>query len=81
VSALLPIHLESSSVKGHEVEEQPEIQDPPKVQELSKIASVPEGTPRKGKRMANMLEAILRPSKVAMPAPTKNSKDKVEGLK
>ena len=51
------------------------------MQELSKIASIPAGTPRKGKRMANILEAFLRPSKIAMPAPPKISKDKVDELK
>jgi hypothetical protein len=48
VSALSPIHLESTSEKGHAVENQLEIRDPSKVQELSKIVSVLEGTPRKG---------------------------------
>jgi hypothetical protein len=81
VSALPPIHLESTAEKGHTVEEQSKIQDPPKVQELSKIVSVLAGTPRKGKRMPNVLEAVLRPSKIAMPASTKISKDKVEELK
>jgi hypothetical protein len=50
------------------------------VQELSKIASAPAVTPKKGRRMANMLDAVLRPSKVVMPAPTKISKDKAEEL-
>jgi hypothetical protein len=48
------------------------------VQELSKIASTPAGTPRKFKRMANVLEAVLRPSKVTTLAPMKVSKDKVD---
>jgi hypothetical protein len=50
------------------------------VQELSKIASALAVTPKKGRRMANMLDAVLRPSKVVMPAPTKISKDKAEEL-
>jgi hypothetical protein len=56
-----PIHLELASEKSHGVEEQPKVQDFPKVQALSNIASNPARTPRKGKRMANVLEAILRP--------------------
>jgi hypothetical protein len=34
--------------------------------------------PRKGKRMANVLEAILRPPRMATPAPPKVSKDKAD---
>ena len=33
------------------------------------------GTPRKGKRMANVLEAILRPTKMVSPAAPKISED------
>jgi hypothetical protein len=50
----------------------------PKVQEQPKATSVPVGTPNKGKRMANVLEVVLRPSKVATPAPPKVSKDKAD---
>jgi hypothetical protein len=39
------------------------------------------GIPKKGKRIANMLDAIMRPSNVATPAPSKVSKDKAEELK
>jgi hypothetical protein len=55
VNAPEPIHLELS--------------DQPKVQELQKapakpqITTAPVGTPKRGRRMANVLEAILRPSK------------------
>jgi hypothetical protein len=64
-----------------------ELPDQPKVQELSKapvkpqITSALAGTPKRGKRMANMLEAVLRPSKVVTPSSTKISKDKSEELK
>jgi hypothetical protein len=37
--------------------------------------------PNRGRRMANMLEAILRPSKVVTPSATNISKDKSEELK
>jgi hypothetical protein len=76
-----PIHLESTLVEGHGVEKQPKVQDSSNVQELSKIASIPAGTPRKGKRVANILEAFFMPSKITMPAPPKVSKDKVDELK
>jgi hypothetical protein len=55
--------------------------DLPKIQEQPKTTIVPAGTPKKGKRMANMLDAVLRPTKVATPTPTKISKDKAEELK
>jgi hypothetical protein len=47
---------------------------------LSRIATVPAVTPRKGRRMASILDAVLGPSKMATPAPTRVSKDKVEEL-
>jgi hypothetical protein len=81
VSAPPDFHLELGSIKSHGVEEQPKVQNPLKVQEQSKIASVPAGAPKKGKRMANMLEAVLRSSKIATPAPPKISKDKVDEFK
>jgi hypothetical protein len=57
VSAPPPIHLGLASEKSHGQEQL-------KVQALSKIAIAPAGTPRKGKRMANVHEAILRLLKV-----------------
>jgi hypothetical protein len=50
----------------------------PKVQEHPKATFVPAGTPKKEKRMANVFEAVLRPSKVATPALPKVSKDKAD---
>jgi hypothetical protein len=50
------------------------------VLELSKIASAPAVTPKKGRRMANVLDVVLRSSKVATPTPTKISQDKAEEL-
>jgi hypothetical protein len=46
------------------------------VQGLPRIASAPAGTPKKGRRMANVLDAVLRPSKIATPASMKIFKDK-----
>jgi hypothetical protein len=48
--------------------------------ELSRTASIPAVTPRKGRRMASVLDAVLKPLKMATPTPTRVSKDKVEEL-
>jgi hypothetical protein len=61
--------------------QQPKPQNSPMVQELSKIASVPALTPKKGRRMANILDAVLRPAKMVTPAPKKVSEGKVDELK
>jgi hypothetical protein len=47
---------------------------------LSKVATVLAATPGKGRRMASILDTMLKPSKMATPAPTKVSEDKVEEL-
>jgi hypothetical protein len=47
---------------------------------LLKTATVPAATPRKGRRMASVLDAVLKPLKVATPASTKVSEDKIEEL-
>jgi hypothetical protein len=47
---------------------------------LSKLASAPAATPRKGRRMANVLDVVLKSSKVPTPVSTKASEDKVEEL-
>jgi hypothetical protein len=75
------ISLEIIKTKDSRMEEQPKLQNPPVAQELPKIALVPVITPKKGRRMANMLDAVMRPSKVATPPPTKISKDKSKELK
>ena len=48
---------------------------------LSKLAVAPTATPRKGRRMASALDAVLKPSKVLIPALAKASKDKIEELR
>ena len=58
----------------------PKMSDLPKVQEQTKTTPISVGTPKKGKRMANVLDIVLRPSKVATPAPTRISKDKAKEL-
>jgi hypothetical protein len=64
-----------------------ELPDQSKVQELLKapakpqITTAPARTPKRGRRMANVLETVLRPTKVVTPSATKVSKDKSEELK
>jgi hypothetical protein len=50
------------------------------VQELSRIVSTSVATPKKGRRMANILNIVLRPSKMATSAPVRISKDKAREL-
>jgi hypothetical protein len=71
---------ETTKTESSRMEKQPKLQNPPIEQELTKIASAPAITPKKGRRMANVLDAVLRPSKVATPAPTKISKHEAEDL-
>lgn len=44
---------------------QPEVS--PKVEPQLKLKTIVGGTPKKGKRMANVLKAVLKPAKVATP--------------
>jgi hypothetical protein len=54
------------------------VQEQMEVQEQLKATSAPAGTPKKGKRMANVLEVVLRPMKIASPAPPRVSRDIVD---
>jgi hypothetical protein len=45
---------------------------------LSMLASALAATPKKGRRMASVIDAILKSSKVPIIAPTKASEDKIE---
>jgi hypothetical protein len=47
---------------------------------LSRIVFALAVTPMNGRKMANVLDAVLKPSKVVTRAPTKMSKDKAEEL-
>jgi uncharacterized protein YqgQ len=80
VAEIPTILLEKTKTESSRMKQQPKLQGSPMVQELSKIASAPAVTPKKGRSMASVLDAVLRPSKVATPAPTKISKDKAEEL-
>jgi hypothetical protein len=50
------------------------------VQELSRVASTSVATPKKWRRMANVLVVVLRPSKMGTSAHTRISKDKAGEL-
>jgi hypothetical protein len=39
------------------------------------------GTPKRGRRMTSVLDAVPKPSKITTPAPTKVSEGKVDELK
>jgi hypothetical protein len=77
VNAPAPIHLELATEKSYGPE-QSKVQELPKAQMQPHITTAPAGNPKKGRRMANMLEAVLGPSKMATLAPPKVSKDKVD---
>jgi hypothetical protein len=72
--------LEKSEPDSSRTEQQPKLQSPPATVGLPKIATVPTVTPRKGRRMASVLDAVLKPSKIATHAPTKVSEAKAEEL-
>jgi hypothetical protein len=74
------ILLEKTKAESSKTEQQSKLQNSPIAQELSRIASAPAVTPKNGRRMANVLDDVLKPSKVVTPAPTKMSKDKAEEL-
>jgi hypothetical protein len=57
------------------------VQEQMGVQEQSKVTSALAETPKKGKRMANVLEAIMRPMKIVSLVPPKVSRDIVDELK
>jgi hypothetical protein len=74
------IQLEKSEPESSKSEQQSKLQSPTVMPGLTRTAIVPAATPRKGRRMASVLDAVLRPSKMATPAPTRVSEDKVEEL-
>lgn len=70
----LPEKPKSESLKS---EKQPKLQISPILPELPRTTNIPAVTPRKGRRMASVLDAVLKPSKVATAASTKASEDKI----
>jgi hypothetical protein len=76
VTEVPTIQLEKTTTESSKTEQQPKLQSSPIVPGLSRIATTSVATPRKGRRMASVLDAVLRPLKMATPAPTRISKDK-----
>jgi hypothetical protein len=70
------IQQEETTKESLKAEQQPKLQSSPVVPGLSKIATATTVTPRKGRTMVSVLDAVLSPSKMATPAPTRVSKDK-----
>jgi hypothetical protein len=69
--------LQSESLK---IDQQPKLQISPVLSELPRTENIPAATPRRGRRMASILDAVLKPLKVATPAPTRFPEDKIEEL-
>jgi hypothetical protein len=78
ITKVAETHVTVTESKG---EEHSKVQEQLKVQDQPKIMSDLTGTPRKGKRMATMLEAALRLRKMVPPAAPKISKDIILELK
>jgi hypothetical protein len=57
-----------------------EIAESPTMTGLLKLATATTATPRKGRRMVSVLDAVLKSSKVPTPASTKASEDNIEKL-
>jgi hypothetical protein len=72
--------LEKSEPESSRTEQQSKLQSPTIMTGLSKITTTRAATPRKGRRMASVLDAILKPSKVSTLASTKVSNDRNEEL-
>jgi hypothetical protein len=74
-TAQLEKELESSRAEG-----QPKLQSPAAMTGLSMAITTSAATPRKGRRMASVLDNVLKPSKVSAPASSKVFEDKIEEL-
>jgi hypothetical protein len=72
--------LEKSELESSRVEEQPKLQSPATMTGLSKVVTASTATPRKGRRMASILDTVLKSSKVSAPISTKVSEEKIEEL-
>jgi uncharacterized protein with beta-barrel porin domain len=71
---------EKREAKSSKTKEYLKLQSSPSMTGLSKLAYAPAATPRKGRRMANVLDAVLKSSKVPTPASARTSEDKIEEL-
>jgi hypothetical protein len=62
--------VEETEAKSSKTEEHPKLQSPPTTMGLSKITTATTMTPRKGRRMVSVLDAIMKYSKVPTPVST-----------
>jgi hypothetical protein len=67
-------------IESFKTEQQSNLQSSSVVQGLSRITPASVATPKRGRMMASVLDAILRPSKMATPVPSRISKDKAREL-
>jgi hypothetical protein len=72
--------VKETEAKSSKTEDHPKLQSPPTTTGLLKITTASTTTPRKGRRMASVLDAILKPSKVPTPISSKASEANVEKL-
>ena len=72
--------IEEMEAKSSEVEDHLKLQSPPTTTGLPKLTTATVITPRKGRRMSSVLDAVLKPSKVLTPVSTKASEDDIEKL-
>jgi hypothetical protein len=75
------VQLEISELGSSRTEQQPKLQSPSAMVGLSKTTTATAATPRKGRRMTSVLDAVFKTLKTATPAPTRVSEDKIEELK
>jgi hypothetical protein len=73
--------VEEIEAKSSKTEEHPKLQSPPTMMRLSKLAIAPIATPRKGRRMASILEDFLKSTKMPTPVSTEASENKIEELR
>jgi hypothetical protein len=71
---------EKVEAKSSKTVEYLKLHSPPNMTGLSKLASALAATPRKGRRIASILDAVMKSSKVPTPASAKTSEDKIEEL-
>ena len=67
--------------KNSKTEQRLILQSPPTTMGLTKLAIGPTSTPRKGRRMASVLDAVLKSMKLPTSVSTEASEDKIKDLR
>jgi hypothetical protein len=73
--------VEEIEAKSSKTAEHPKVQSPPTMTGLSKLAVAPAATPRKGRRIASVLDAVLKYTKMPTPVSTEAFENKIEELR